>query len=117
MDVESIGWRSPLVRSIAATLGDRFSHVLALPTMEPRNNLGRVVLLAADRPIDLPEELENPIDRFSSQYHVVHAWANRFVPDAETAAILTDRRNPAVRWSSSARALSRERLAERLGRD
>lgn len=115
MDVESIGWRSRLVRSIAATLSERFEQVVALPTMEPRNNLGRVVLMAADRPIELPTEPENPIDRFAAQYHLVHAWANRFVPDAENAAILTDGRNPAGRWTAEARARSRERLAERLG--
>ena len=115
VDLETAGWRSPLVRAVAATLGSSFPRILALPTMEPPNALGRVVLLAADRPLELPEELDNPVDRFTAQYQRVHAWANRFEPETAGAPVLTDRRNPARRWFAETRTLSRERLADRLG--
>ena len=100
LNVEGIGWHDPLVHALAATLGTSFAHVIALPTIEPPDQLGNVVLVASDRVIDVdPEQLGDPVATLPDEYEhwcVLqrhHAWDNRFVP--EHGRVLTDDWNPA----------------------
>jgi spermidine synthase len=100
LNVEGIGWHDPLVHALAATLCTSFAHVIALPTIEPPDQLGNVVLVASDRAIDVdPDLLGDPVGSLPDEYEhwcvLVrhHAWENRFVP--EHGRVLTDDWNPA----------------------
>ena len=110
LNIESIGWKDDIVRSIAATLETRFANVLALPIAEPPDRLGNVILLASDRELELPSELPLPEDRFSPEYDRAHAWDNRFEPDTHGAAILTDDRNPVDLWGERINFIARKEL-------
>ena len=110
LNIESIGWKDDIVRSIAATLKTRFANVLALPIAEPPNRLGNVILLASDRRLELPRELPIPEDRFSPEYDRAHAWDNRFEPDTEDVPILTDDRNPVALWGERVNLAARKEL-------
>ncbi len=110
LNVESIGWRDVLVRSLAATLKQEFSEVLALPIAEPPNTLGNLVLLAANRTLELVEELPPTRDRFSNAYPKNHAWDNRFEPDLSGVPVLTDDLNPVDIWSERINLAARENL-------
>ena len=112
LNVESVGWRDQVVRSLAATLGREFSHVLALPIAEPPNTLGNLVLLASDRELELREELPPTRDRFSTTYIKNHAWDNRFEPDLSDAPVLTDDLNPIDIWSERINLVARKDLHE-----
>jgi spermidine synthase len=110
LNAQSVGWRSTLVNSLAATLGTRFRNVRALPTMEPPDNLGNVILFASDRSLDLREEPSVPIDRFTADYHRFHAWENRFEPDTRGAPVLTDDRNYVDLWTEAVNVEERKAL-------
>ena len=110
LNIESIGWKDVVVRSIAATLETRFSHVLALPIAEPPNTLGNMIILASDRRLELPSELPIPEDRFSAGYDRVHAWDNRFEPETAGVPILTDDRNPVALWGERINHRARKKL-------
>jgi spermidine synthase len=110
VNLESVGWRDPLVNSIAATLGTQFNEVLALPMAEPPNTLGNLILLASHRPIELLRELPPVWDRFSSAYHQHHAWDNCFAPDLAGAPVLTDDRNPVDLWAERINLAARKSL-------
>ncbi len=119
VNVECIGWQDPLVQSLALTLRGIFSTVIALPCSEPPDALGNVLLLAADRALEFPEEwLGKPGDFLDDDYQrwcVVqrnHAWANRYRPGTEHARLLTDDHNPADLWAERINRASRRRLAE-----
>jgi spermidine synthase len=100
------GWNDPVIVSLAAMLGERFHSVFALPTSEPPNALGSIVLLASNGSLDLPDErlpqptdfLMNP-DEHWAVVQMNHAWFNRFAPLTRGAVILTDDRNPIDVWS------------------
>jgi spermidine synthase len=51
LNLQAIGWHDTIVRSLAATLGTQFSNVLALPTMEPPDQLGNVIIFASRRSV------------------------------------------------------------------
>jgi spermidine synthase len=55
MNVESVGWNDPLVAALFKTMGASFENVAALPTAEPPNALGNIVLMAARRPLEFDE--------------------------------------------------------------
>mgnify|MGYP001562419188 CR=1 FL=1 len=99
INIECIGWRDPLVASIAATVGTSFQYTVALPIAEPPDQFGNLVLLASNRSLELDEEPPVPMDRFSPDYDRSHAWDNRFKPDLTHAQILTDDLNPIDTWS------------------
>jgi len=107
VNVESVGWRSKIVRSLVATLKEHFAEIIVLPSDEPPNALGNVVILAANRRLEFPDEwLGHPADYvdFDPYEHWVvvqrnHAWDNRFVPDTEGIEALTDDLNPIDIWS------------------
>ncbi len=119
INVETIGWHHILTRSLAATLQQHFKHVLALPIAEPPNRLGNVILLAADRPLELAREIErnyaDPDYRFSPSYQRVHAWDNRFEPDTRRAPVLTDDWNPVDLWSEQVNLAARRDLHDYFG--
>ena len=100
LNLEALGWDEPLVKAVAATLATRFEHVVALPTAEPPDQLGNVVLLACDRALEIPPgRLGDPVATLSDdQEHWrvlqrTHAWDNRFTPRG--GRVLTDDWNPA----------------------
>src|SRR5262249_54095769 len=72
-----------------------------LPTAEPPDQLGNVVVMAADHPLDLnPDRLGDPVGSLSDEdehFRVVarhHAWENRYRPGR--GRVLTDDWNPAA---------------------
>jgi spermidine synthase len=104
VNVQSVGWRHPLVLALAATLRTSFAHVVALPQAEPPDQFGNVVLMASERPLDIPDEaLGDPVGTLADDYEhsrVVrrrHAWHNRFEPAG--GRVFTDDLNPADLWS------------------
>ena len=115
INVESIGWRDILVRALAATLKQEFSEVVALPIAEPPNTLGNLVLLAANRELELIDELPPTLDRFSNAYPKNHAWDNRFEPDLSEVSVLTDDLNPVDIWSERINLAARKNLHAYFG--
>jgi len=100
VNVETVGWQDPLVHALVATLRAEFREVIALPTAEPPNQLGNVVVMAADRALELdPDLLGDPVGSLSDEdehFRVVarhHAWENRYRPGR--GRVLTDDWNPA----------------------
>jgi spermidine synthase len=112
LNIEAVGWRDVIVRSVSATLGTQFAEVLVLPIAEPPSELGNVVLMAADRPLELREPLPVPEYRFSREYNRAHAWDNRFAAEADGAPVLTDERNPVDVWSERINLVARARMHE-----
>jgi spermidine synthase len=117
MNIESVGWEDPIVGSLARTLGATFRFVLALPTQEPPNVLGNVVLLASRRPLEFDENfLEHPQDYVDDVYrHWVvvqknHAWDNRFAPKTENLPLLTDDLNSVDLWAENINLTARRML-------
>jgi spermidine synthase len=108
MNIEARTWHDILVHSLAATLHQHFAHVLALPTAEPPNTLGNLILLASDRPLDfddaqlgdLYELLPFPY-RHEKGVQQHHAWNNRFEPVIANMPVLTDDRNPVDVWAEA----------------
>ncbi len=125
INVQSIGWESRLVKAVAATLKSQFNEVVALPLHEPPNALGNVILIAADRTLEFPDELlGKPVDFVDvdpyEHWKVVqrnHAWDNRFVPEISDAQILTDDRNPIDVWSEQINFRERQDLHRFFGRN
>ena len=114
VSVETKGWDDPMLASLAATLRTRFAHVVALPTSEPPNAVGTILLLATRQPLtftddDLPDPtqfFQNP-DALWVEQQQSHAWLNRFEPKPANAPVLTDDRSMIEVWSD------RLNLAER----
>jgi predicted membrane-bound spermidine synthase len=119
VNIEAVGWNDIIVGSLAKTLQRVFSNVLALPIAEPPDQLGNVILLASDKPLELTAPLERDYwktdYRFSDQYERNHAWDNRFVPDMKGAILLTDDRNPVGIWAERINLQARKELHEMLG--
>jgi MFS family permease len=124
MLVEAHGWGDPLVGSLGATLRTRFAHVQALPTSEPQDALGTIVLLASHEPVpftddDLPDPttfFQNPDALWVAQQQM-HAWLNRYAPEPVDAPVLTDDRNPAEVWGDRINRASRAELHRFFGPD
>jgi hypothetical protein len=110
INLESVGWRDPLVNASAATLKTQFNEVLALPMAEPPNTLGNLILLASDRRLELLRELPPVWDRLSGAYHQNHAWDNSFTPDLAGVPVLTDDRNPVDLWAERINLVARKAL-------
>jgi spermidine synthase len=110
VNLECVGWHDPLVASLAATIRQKFQHVIALPIAEPPDQLGNLVLMASDRSLVLEKDPPVPTYRFSPQYDRAHAWDNRFEPVMTDAPVLTDDLNPIDTWSSHINLASRANL-------
>lgn len=93
---ESAGWHDPLVGSVAATMKVVFPDVKVLPTAEPPNKVGSIVVLGLKTPtddilIDVPRNLNlDPDWRFGSEYEMTHAWDNHFIPDTKGGRVQQD---------------------------
>ena len=115
MNIESVGWHTRLVHAVAATAGQAFAHVQVLPMAEPPSELGNLVIVAADRPLEPGRALPPVTDRWSDAYTLNHAWDNRFAPDYEHATILTDDRNPVALWSDGVNRVARAQMHAYFG--
>ncbi len=117
MAVEAHGWRDPLVASLAATLRARFANVVALPTSEPQNALGTILLVASHEPLPLTDEqLPDPSTFFQNPdalwvvQQQLHAWLNRYEPPREGAMVLTDDKSPVEVWADRVNHAARREL-------
>ncbi len=123
VNVEAVGWDAALIQSVAKTLRQHFQTVIALPTAEPPNVLGHVVLLAANRTLAIDDEvLGHPSDyvNLDPYLHWVviqrnHGWANRYEPDSVKAELLTDDFNPKDLWAETINLAIREKMKETFG--
>lgn len=112
VNVEALGWHDPIVQAVGATLAGVFAHVRAFPIAEPPNRLGNVIIMATDTGFELDHPIERPLDRFSRQYNVAHAWDNAFDVTAADGATLTDDLNPVDVWEARTALRARQRLHE-----
>ena len=118
INLQSLGWNSTIVQSVAVTLRQHFDQVIALPIHEPPNTLGNIIMIAANQNLDFPDEmLGSPADYVNVdpyEHWVVvqrnHAWDNRFVPEISGAQVLTDDRNPVDVWSEQINFVERKEL-------
>lgn len=99
INIETVGWQDPLAHALVATLRTQFGHVIALPTAEPPDQLGNVILMASDREIDIADEdLGDRVESLADDdehFRAVtrhHAWDNRYDPNR--GVVLTDDWNP-----------------------
>ena len=122
-NVEAHGWHHPIVHSVAATLRTSFAHVVALPIVEPPDQVGNVLLFASDRPMAIPDErLGDPVKTLvdaHEHWKAVtrnHAWDNRFEPTpSPLAPVLTDDRNPVDLWAEEINRAARRQLHDLFG--
>jgi len=119
VNVETRRWDDPLLAAIAATMATGFPEITALPTAEPPNTLGNVILLGARRPLELPDEAvphpKDYLDDPALHWQVLqknHAWENRYRPETAGVPILTDERNPIELWAESVNRVARRSLHE-----
>jgi spermidine synthase len=119
VNIETVGWQDPLAHALVATLRTQFRDVFALPTAEPPDQLGNVVLMASDRTLDLkPELLGDPVGSLSDEdehFRVIarlHAWNNRYQPGR--GKVLTDDWNPADLRAEEINRAARIKLREQL---
>jgi spermidine synthase len=111
MNIESLGWDSPLVRSLASTLKQCFNYVTVLPGYEDAMALGNLVFIAGSKPLqitDLPH-INNPQLK-NEHFWQLFGWQHRFIPDTSGAIILTDDLNPVDIWSESVNFQARKEL-------
>jgi spermidine synthase len=122
VSVETLGWDDPMLASLAATLRTRFPCVVALPTSEPPNAVGTILLLATRQPLtfnddDLPDPtqfFQNP-DALWVVQQQTHAWLNRFEPRPLNARVLTDDRSMIEVWSDRLNVAERAELHSFFG--
>lgn len=117
VSVEAHGWGDPLVNALAATLRTKFAHVIALPTSEPQNALGTILLFASASPVPLTDEqLPDPTTFFQNPdalwvvQQQLHAWLNRYEPPAAGARVLTDDRSMVEVWADRVNHAARGEL-------
>jgi spermidine synthase len=115
--VEAHGWGDPLVGALGATLRTRFAHVQALPTSEPPNALGTVLLFASRQPVPFTDEqLPDPTEFFQNPEALwvvqqqLHAWLNRYDPQRAGGAVLTDDRTALDVWADRVNRAARREL-------
>ncbi len=127
MNVEARRWDDPLVEALGATLRRVFTDVWALPTAEPPNTLGNIVLVGARTAGRVPEELplmrpEQALQSGDLDLHWMvvqqnHAWDNRYEPGIDTAEIFTDDRSRVDLWAESVNRVARRQLHEFFARE
>jgi len=114
LNVETVGWDSPITRSLTVTLLQHFTNVVALPTEQAPDELGNVVILASDRRLARqPGERDDAgAGTDLADIYARRAWASRFIPDIRQAQILTDDLNPVGLWSEEINFVARKDLHE-----
>ena len=117
LNVESVGWHSPLVHAIGATLRTQFPNLVVFPIAEPPNQLGNLILMGRDRPIEIArEDLGDPVGSLADDYEHwrvltrLHAWDNRFAPEPGWGPVLTDDLNPSDLWAEETNRAARKAL-------
>lgn len=122
VSVETLGWNDPMLASLAATLRTRFANVLALPTSEPPNAVGTILLFASRQPLALSDDqLPDPTQYFQNPdalwvvQQQTHAWLNRFEPRPANARVLTDDRSMIEVWSDRLNLAERAELHDFFG--
>lgn len=123
INIETRRWGDILLRAITASVETALPTVLALPTSEPPNTLGNVVLLAARRELDLADDaiphpqtvLDDPVLHWLT-LQKNHAWDNRYRPETRGVPVLTDDRNPVDLWAEEVNRVARRSLHEFFGR-
>jgi spermidine synthase len=120
INIEAVGWRDPIIGAFARTLSRSFEHVAALPTSEPPNALGNLIVLAANRTLEFSEDrLERPFELLPEPYRHWcavqrnHAWDNRFVPETDGARAFTDDLNPVDVMAERINLAARQSLHEK----
>ncbi len=102
INVETLGWHDRLLGGFAASLEPHFDEILALPTSEPPDALGNIILLASDREMafDEYEKLPRPMHHLDDPHRhwwslqLTHAWDNRYRPETQGVEPFTDDRSP-----------------------
>jgi spermidine synthase len=124
LNIETRSWDDPLLGAIAATVQTSLPHLAALPTSEPQNTLGNVILLAASRSLELADDtLPHPREFLHEpelHWQIVqqnHAWDNRYQPRTDGLPVLTDDRNRVELWAEEVNRIARRSLHEFFGRD
>ena len=124
VNVYDTSWDGPIVKAISVTLAVHFGEVQVLPTQEPPNTLGNLVVVAGDRPLTLADDaLPRPEENLEDPYahwlavQMNHAWDNRFHPETTGAPVLTDDRNPIELWYGAVHVASRADLIAVFGDD
>lgn len=120
--VETHGWADPLVGSLAATMRESFPHVVALPTVEPPDALGTMILLASRQELAIPDDqlpdltgyLQNPDALWAAQ-QLKHAWLSQFEPPRQGAVVMTDDRTRLDLWSDRLNLAARGELHRFFG--
>ncbi len=120
--VETHGWDDALVGTLAATMRESLPHVVALPTVEPPDALGTMILLASRGALTIPDEqlpdltgyLQNPDALWAAQ-QLKHAWLSQFEPPRQGAVVMTDDRTPIDLWSDRLNLVARRELHQFFG--
>ncbi len=116
INVESVGWLDRIVRSLSATLSQHFKYQLALPAFADPNELGNVILLAANRDLAQSAGLDARLTSADLEQLMTsqrrRVWENRFVPSPSGAPVLTDELNPVDLWSEAVNFIARKDLHE-----
>ncbi len=122
INIESNGWEGRIVKALAATLAAHFSTVMALPAHERVDELGNVVLLAANRELqprrEIPPQWETPSREYlhSAAYRRDFAWKNRLYPETAGVPVITDDFNPVDLWSEEINVMARKGLHRYFGK-
>lgn len=119
LNVETVGWDDPLAHALYATLRAEFQYVVALPTAEPPDALGNVILMASDRPLEVDRDrLGDPVatlpddDEHFAVLSRQHGWDNRYQPGR--GKVLTDDWNPVDLRAEEINRAARKWLATAL---
>jgi spermidine synthase len=117
INIEAVGWRDQIVKSIFVTLERNFKEVLALPTAEDPNILQNVILLASKRQLDMGSEMVSSLtDNLNKPYwdwyvkQLNHAWRSRFIPETLDTMPLTDDLNRIDLQAESINNVARKQL-------
>jgi len=123
LNVETLGWDDELLSGIAASLEPSFEYIFALPTSEPPNALGNVIVLAANRELEFDEmRLPRPHNLLADEHahwwalQMNHGWDNRYVPETAGVRPFTDDRTVIDLLSERVNRAGREQFHERFGR-
>ncbi|MGH7494039.1 MAG: spermidine synthase [bacterium] len=114
INAEALGWHHILIRALAATLAQSFTHVLALPAYEPPEAIGNIILLASNRALALLHPLASDITDLNyastPAFYQELAWQERFEPDTREVPVLTDDLNPVDVWAEAINLKARRNL-------
>lgn len=116
------GWRHPWAGAVACGFLETFPEVWALPVSGGPLHAGALVLVGAERPLEIrdhllpaPQDHPGHPDAQLQSGRARNAWRYRFVPDFDTALCLELHDNAAPWWLETFHRSDRRRLHHRLG--